>query len=156
MKDEATNRVLSNLSKIELGFSIIYENFSEKKNFTVPVKKFWANIAREEKAHSKFLEDIRTRLSEDASFEISTSIDDTKLKYFAEKLKTHLENIKGVEISESEAYSFGANLEADLCEAEFIESIQTNDEKTNQRLGFLRNADKQHSIIMVNYAKGIK
>ena len=156
MIKKETDRVLLNLAKIEIGFSKIYEHFSQKKTFTAPVKKFWENMAREEQAHAKVFEDVRKRLSEDPAFEIDTDIDILQLKEFAEKLNTQLNIIKGVEISESEAYSFGANLEVDLCEAEFMESIQTNDEMVNKRLGFLRNADKKHNVIMVNHAKGIK
>lgn len=156
MKKEERDRVLLNLAKIEIGFSKIYESFSKKKNFTLPVKKFWENIAKEERAHAEVFETIRKRLSEDPSYEIDTRIEISKLKEFSEKLKTQLNKIKGIEISESEAYSFGASLEAELCEADFVESLQTNDEITNKRLGYLRNADKKHNVIMINYAKGIK
>ncbi|MEW6670759.1 MAG: ferritin family protein [Thermodesulfobacteriota bacterium] len=156
MKKEELDRVLLNLSKIEIGMSKIYENFSTRKNFTIPTKNFWENIAMEEQEHAQVFEDFRKRLSEDPYFTITTTIDFSKLKDFTEKVNLQLKKIKGAEIRETDAYSFGAKLEGELSEAEFIDHIHTNDKRMDARLKYLKNALLKHNTIMYNYTKGIK
>jgi len=156
MKKEEEDKILLNLAKIEIGLSKIYEYFSKRKNFTPPTKIFWEIIAMEEQEHAKVFEDFRKRLSEDPYFEITTSIDFTKLKEFSEKVNIQLNKIKGTEISESSAYSFGAKLEGELYESEFIDQINTNNKTMNDRIKYLKDALTKHKIIMYNYLKGTK
>jgi rubrerythrin len=156
MKKEEADKILLNLAKIEIGLSKIYEYFSKRNNFAPPTKKFWEIIAMEEQEHAKVFEDFRKRLSEDPYFEITTSIDLTKLKEFSEKVNIQLNKIKGTEISESSAYSFGAKLEGELYEFEFIDQIHTNNKTMNNRIKYLKDSLTKHKIIMYNYLKGTK
>ena len=90
------------------------------------------------------------------SIEVKTSIEPEQINDFIKEVNGLLKKIKNTGFSESEAYTYGATLEADLSEAQFINGIEINDESMTKRLTIVKNADKKHSMIMVNYARGIK
>jgi hypothetical protein len=59
-------------------------------------------------------------------------------------------------LSESEAYSLGAEIEANLNESGFIKLIKTSDAKTLALLHGIENDTKKHRVILVNYSRGIR
>jgi translation elongation factor EF-Ts len=155
--------VLANLAKIEVGLSKIYQCLSECDNFTEPVKKFWEEIAKEELTHAKVFNDIRSKASIDSSFQVDILIDNKQLKHFVKKVNSLVKEINKKDSNEleiykkeSEAYKFGASLEGDLDESNFLRRIEVNDTEFAKKLQQIEHATKKHSIIMINYSRGIK
>ena len=114
-----------NLAKIERGISKIYELLSKREAFTNPVQKFWKTLMEEELTHAKIFDDIREKGRIDDRFQVEIDADIDELKRFVQKIKKLLAKITAEEVSESEAYSFGAIIEAEFDEAAFIKKIQT-------------------------------
>ena len=156
MITEENDRIIASLAKIELGFSNIYEHISKRENFSTPIKTFWQAMAKEEQSHAQVFNDIRKKGAEVESFEVEASIELGQIKDFITEVNGMLKTIKNTEFSESQAYTYGATLEADLSEAEFINGIKLNDESMTGRLMLVKNADKKHSMIMINYSRGVK
>jgi len=153
---EKSDEVLANLEKIEIGLSKVYEQFSKKKQFSNPVKKFWITIMNEEITHSKIFEEIRDKAKSEESFEIENTVEIDELKGFVDKVIDLLNKIKRTDISESEAYTYGATIEGDLKEVNFINSLKVNDKNISKKVEFLKNSYNKHKVMMINHAKGIK
>lgn len=163
MLSKEHNLILSNLAKIEVGLSKIYQCLSKCHNFTDPVKRFWETIAEEELMHAKVFNDIRSKANVDKSFQVDIPIDNDQLKLFVNKVNNLLKGIKGkdskgLEIykTEAEAYKFGASVEGNLDEANFFRQIKVDDTEFTKKIQQIDNATKKHRMIMVNYSRGIK
>jgi len=150
------DNLLVNLAKIERGMAKIYEYLSQQEAFTPPVKRFWGSIMEEERVHEKIFKDIRQRANEDDSFEIEIDTDLDELKTFVHKLNTLLEEMKRSGVSESEAYSFGATIEVEIDEANFLKKIQTNDPDIAKMVNRVNSDTQKHRVMMVNYSRGIR
>ena len=156
MISEKSDNVLAHLAKIEIGLSKVYEQFSKRTQFSNPVKKFWETIMHEEIAHSKIFEEVREKARSEESFEIETTIEIDHLKGFVDKVIGLLNEIKQKDISESQAYTYGATIEGDLNEVNFINDLKVNDNNIAKKVEFLKNTYNKHKVIMINHAKGIK
>lgn len=156
MVSTETDKLLVNLAKIETGLSRVYEHLSKMDGFTNPVKNFWMTMKNEELGHAKVFNDIRERAKVDDSFEFEVDLDLKDLKGFVEKVNKLLEKIKKENITESEAYSFGALIEAELDEAEFMKKINTNDAGIAKNIKQIANDTKKHNLLLVNYSRGIR
>ena len=156
MVSPKTDKLLVNLAKIETGLSRVYEHLSKMDGFTNPVKKFWTTMKDEELGHAKVFNDIREKAKIDDSFEFEIDIDLKDLKGFVEKVNKLLEKIKKESITESEAYSFGSLIEAELDEAEFMKKITTNDAGISKNIKQIANDTKKHNLLLVNYSRGIR
>jgi len=156
MISEKSDNVLAHLTKIEIGLSKVYEQFSKRDRFSKPVKKFWETIMNEEIAHSKIIEEVREKARSEESFEIRTAIEIDQLEGFVDKVIVLLNEIKQKEISESEAYTYGATIEGDLDEVNFINKLKVNDSLISKKVELLKNSYNKHKVIMINHAKGIK
>jgi len=110
----------------------------------------------EELVHEKIFKDIRERARVDDSFQIEIDTDLDELKAIVQKLNTLLENIKNSDVSECEAYSFGATIEVEIDEANFLNMIRTNDPKITQRVKRIASETQKHRVMMVNYSRGIR
>ena len=110
----------------------------------------------EERVHEKIFKDIRQRANEDDSFEIEIDTDLDELKTFVHKLNTLLEEMKRSGVSESEAYSFGATIEVEIDEANFLKKIQTNDPDIAKMVNRVNSDTQKHRVMMVNYSRGIR
>jgi len=150
------DNLLVNLAKIERGIARVYEYLSKLETFTPPVRRFWKTIMEEELVHEKIFKDIRERARVDDSFQIEIDTDLDELKAIVQKLNTLLENIKNSDVSECEAYSFGATIEVEIDEANFLNMIRTNDPKITQWVKRIASETKKHRVMMVNYSRGIR
>lgn len=155
MLNTETEKMLSNMEKIEAGLSKIYGYLAQKKHFRNTVKAFWDTMKREESEHAKVFHDLRKKAKEDDSFHIEFDIDLNELKLFVKKVNQLLEKIKTEDINESEAYSVGAAIEAELNEAKFLNKIRTSDESISLKIKRLANDTKKHNLMLANYARGI-
>lgn len=151
-----TDNLLANLAKIERGIARVYEYLSKLETFTPPVKRFWGNIMEEELVHEKIFLDIRERARSDDSFEIEIDTDLNELKAIVEKLNTLLKTIKNSDVSESQAYSFGAAIEVEIDEANFLKRIKANDAEITKKLKRVDSDTQKHRVMMVNYSRGIR
>ncbi len=79
-----------------------------------------------------------------------------QLKSFIDQLKALLKQIVDKDLSESDAYNIGAEIEAALDEANFTKVIKVNDEDIAQKIKRLDLDNKKHGMILINYAKGVK
>lgn len=147
--------LLRNLIKIETGLAKIYNQLSTKDNFTPPVRKFWRNLALEEEIHADMFDEIREGMNKD-NIPVAVNIKIEKLKEFVDKVNGLLKNMSAEEISDTEAYSLGAFIEAELDEAEFVRSIETTDQKFINMIKKIENDTKKHKVMLVNYSRGIK
>lgn len=156
MLSSKMDNLLVNLAKIERGLARIYEFLSKQEGFTPPVKRFWKGIMQEELVHEKIFNDIRERARVDDSFEleIDTALD--QLKAFTQKLNALLGNIKRSDVSETEAYSFSATIEAEIDEANFLKKVKTNDPEVTKMLDRIASETQKHRVMMVNYSRGIR
>ena len=155
MINKEKDLLLGNLVKIESGIAKIYNHFSTKINFTAPVQKFWRSLALEEELHADIFDEFREAMYNDGiPGVIHISID--KLKEFASKVNRLTKEVTVKKISESEAYSMGALIEAELDEAGFIQMIETTDQKFIGLLKRIENDTKKHRVMLVNYSRGIK
>ncbi|MDQ1333147.1 MAG: hypothetical protein QG552_97 [Thermodesulfobacteriota bacterium] len=155
MLSSKMDNLLVNLAKIERGISRIYEYLSKQEAFTPPVRRFWKAIMEEEEVHEKIFKDIRERARADDSFEIEIGTDLDELKAFVEKLNVLLLDIKKSNVSESEAYSFGATIEAEIDEANFLKRVKTKDPEMSKMLNRIDSGTQKHRVMMVNYLRGI-
>jgi len=155
VSSEADN-LLVNLAKIERGISKIYQHLSKNENFTPPVKRFWGNLMEEELVHEKIFNDIRERAKVDDAFQFEIATDLNELEDFVQRLNTLLQNIKKENVSESEAYSFGATIEAEIDEADFLKKVKTNDPAITERIKLIELETKKHRAMIINYSKGIR
>lgn len=149
------DNLLVNLAKIERGVSRIYEYLSKHEGFTPPVRRFWATIMEEERVHEKIFLDIRERARTDDAFEIEMDTDLDELKAFVSRLNRMLDSIKKRAVSESEAYSFGATVEVEIDEANFLKKIKSNDPDVMKMLRRVDSDTQKHRVMMVNYSRGI-
>ncbi|MBW1782407.1 MAG: hypothetical protein JRL30_16905 [Deltaproteobacteria bacterium] len=150
------DNLLVNLAKIERGLARIYEYLSRQETFTATVQRFWKTIMEEELVHEKIFNDIRERAKVDDSFQIEIETDLDGLKAFVGKLNALLDEIKKKDVSESDAYSFGATIEAEIDEANFLKKIRTNDPELTKMVEEIGLETKKHRAIIVNYSKGIR
>lgn len=150
------DNLLTNLAKIEQGISRIYEFLSRREDFTPPVRKFWGKISEEERVHEKVFLDIRERAKTDDSFQIEMDTDLNELKAFVGRLNRMVETIKKESISEAEAYSFGATLEIEIDEANFLSKIKCNDPGVTRMVQRVASDTQKHRVMMLNYARGIR
>jgi hypothetical protein len=151
-----TDKLLLNLAKLETGVSKIYRYLSKQDHFTNPVKRFWIIMMHEELMHAKIFDKIRERVKADGSIQFEINIDMGQLKGFVEKVNKLLQEIKNREITESEAYSFGAYIEAQLDEANFTKKISTNNPEIEAKIEQIETETKKHRMILVNFSKGIR
>jgi len=150
------DRLLANLAKIEMGLSKIYEHLAQRKDFRKPVKEFWNTMKNEEIGHAYVFERIRERAKTDKSFDIDINIPLQDLKQFVDKVNALLKKVKNETISETEAYSFGAIIEAELDEASFLRKIATNDPAISESISELIHDTKKHNLVLVNYSRGVR
>ncbi len=155
MIDGETDQLLRNLTKIESGIAKIYNHFSKKEEFTAPVKKFWRNIALEEELHADIFDEIRQEMN-NKGIPVVININIEELKEFVHKLNDVIKKVTAEKCSESEAYSFGAVIEVELDEAEFVKKVETTDKRFIQMLKRIENDTKKHRVMLVNYSRGIK
>ena len=150
------DNLLVNLAKIERGLARVYEYLSKFETFTSPVRRFWKTIMEEELVHEKIFKDIRERARVEDSFQIEINTDLDELKAFVHKLNTLLADIKKSDVSESEAYSFGATIEVEIDEANFLKRVKTNDPEISKMLKRIDSETQKHRVMMVNYLRGIR
>jgi rubrerythrin len=155
MSDNEKDQLLAGLIKIESVLYRLYTRFAAQKNFTPPVKKFWEAIALEERLHADTLNGIRKQVNDGSvTVDIDTKIEE--LKEFIAKLSGLLKKASSGDLSEAEAYSLGAEIEADRDESSFTKMIKTADEKIIALLNRIENDTKKHRVILVNYSRGIR
>ncbi|MFO7598725.1 MAG: hypothetical protein R6X27_02820 [Candidatus Desulfacyla sp.] len=150
------DNLLVNLAKIERGIARVYEYLSKLETFTPPVRRFWKTIMEEELVHEKIFKDIRERARVDDSFQIEIDTDLDELKGIVQKLNTLLDDIKKSAVSESQAYSFGATIEVEIDEANFLKKIKANDPEITKRLNRVDSETQKHRVMMVNYSRGLR
>lgn len=155
MPDNERDQLLLGLIKIESVICRVYTRFSTQKNFSSPVKKFWEAIALEERLHADTLSGIRKQVN-DGGVTIDIGIKIEKLKEFIARLNVLIKRASTDTLSESEAYSLGAELEANLNESDFIKLIKSTDKKIIELLKGIENDTKKHRVILVNYSRGIR
>ncbi|MFH2013056.1 MAG: hypothetical protein ABIJ37_10205 [Pseudomonadota bacterium] len=163
MLSKEQDLILTNLAKIEIGISKIYQWLSKCDNFTKPVKKFWKTIAEEELMHAKVFNEIQSKANTDKSFQVDIFIDNNQLKLFVNKINKLVKLINEKDSSgletykhESEAYKLGASIEGTLDENNFFRKIKVNDADFAQKIQQIENDTKKHNMIMINYSRGIK
>ncbi len=156
MISQKTNRILVNLAKIEMELSKIYSYLSKKEHFRNPVREFWENLAGEEIGHARLFNEIRSKVQADGSIQIEINLEMDQLKSFIDQLKALLKQIVDKDLSESDAYNIGAEIEAALDEANFTKVIKVNDEDITQKIKRLDLDNKKHGMILINYSKGVK
>lgn len=155
MSDNERDQLLLGLIKIESVICRLYTGFSTQKDFTPPVKKFWETISLEERLHADTLSGIRRQVNDgDVTIDIDIKIE--KLKGFIADLNVLIKKASSDNLSESEAYSLGAEIEANLNESGFTKLIKTTDKKILELLRGIENDTKKHRVILVNYSRGIK
>jgi len=147
--------ILRNLISVESGIAKIYNRFSTKKSFTASVQKFWRTIALEEELHADIFDEIRQGMNND-NIPVVVDINMERLKDFVDKINGLVKEVTSEKYTESDAYSMGALIEAELDEAEFIKMIKTTDNKFTDMLKRIENDTKKHRVILVNYSRGIK
>lgn len=155
MTNKEKDLIFRNLIKIESGIAKIYNRLSVKKNFSGPVQTFWRNIAMEEELHADIFDEIRRGMIND-EIPVAIHIDMETLKDFVDKINGLVKKTTSEEFSDSDAYSLGAFIEAELDEAEFIKAIKTTDQKFIKMLKRVENDTKKHRVMLVNYSRGIK
>jgi rubrerythrin len=156
MLSRELDNLLANLAKIERGIARVYEYLSKQEAFTPPVRRFWKTIMEEERVHEKIFNDIRERARVDDSFHIEIDTDLETLKGIVQKLNMLLEDMKKSNVSESRAYSFGATIEIEIDEANFLKKIKANDPEITKRLNRIDSETQKHRAMMVNYSRGIR
>ena len=155
MLNKEKDLILRNLISVESGIAKIYNRFSTKKSFTASVQKFWRTIALEEELHADIFDEIRQGMNND-NIPVVVDINMERLKDFVDKINGLVKEVTSEKYTESDAYSMGALIEAELDEAEFIKMIKTTDNKFTDMLKRIENDTKKHRVIMVNYSRGIK
>jgi len=151
-----TDLALANLARIEAGLARIYAHLSGLEHFSGPVRKFWAALSEEELKHEKVFLDIREKARADDSFQFEVEVKVDDLKAFIEKVnKLRRETFKK-NLTEDQAYSFGAMIEAELDEGRFTGKIKTNDLGIKKRLKQVEADTKRHRGVLVLYSKGYK
>jgi rubrerythrin len=148
--------VLAGLEKIEAGLSRIYKHLSEMRHFAGPVKAFWSSISAEEMMHAGTIAEIREKAMADEAFRLELRIDIQQLQGFVQKVNAFVERVNKEEISESEAYTLAALIEAELHEAAFLDALQIDHPGLAQKIRRLANDTKRHRMILVNYTRGVK
>jgi rubrerythrin len=155
MPDNERDQLLLGHIKIESVLNRLYTRFSTQNNLSTPVKKFWEAIALEEKLHADTLNEIRKEVN-DGKVAVDIDIKIENLKGFIANLNLLIKKASSDNLSESEAYSLGAEIEANLNESAFTKLIKTSDAKTLALLHRIENDTKKHRVILVNYSRGIK
>jgi hypothetical protein len=64
--------------------------------------------------------------------------------------------VKKSDVSECEAYSFGATIEAEIDEASFLKKVKTNDPEITKMLNRIGSETQKHRVMMVNYSRGMR
>lgn len=113
-------------------------------------------MKNEEIRHTYVFERILERAKTDKSFNIDINVPLETLKDFVKKVNQLLIKIKDGSVSEKEAYSLGALIEAELDEASFLQKITTNDDFISKSISQLINDTKKHNLILVNYSRGVR
>ena len=155
MLNKEKDVLLKNLIIIESGIAKIYNRLSTKQNFTAPVHKFWRSLALEEELHADMFDEIRQGMNNDG-IPVVININIEMLKEFVRKINSLAKKTTSEEFSDSDAYSLGAVIEAELDEAEFIKMIETSDQKFIKMLKRIENDTKKHRVMLLNYSRGIK
>jgi len=156
MLSQETATILKALERVETGLSRVYNHLAEKAHFTGPVRKFWATIRDEEIMHAKVFSEIREKAQAEQSFDLMIQFDMGTLQGFVEKVNALLDRVKKEDLTESEAYSLAALIEAELNEANFIEGIKTTDPGVTGKIKRIENDTQRHRVVLVNYSRGIK
>lgn len=151
-----TIKILKGLEKIESSLARIYRNLSEKRTFSKPVRNFWKTISEEELRHEEVFRKLRQALESDPAFDFSIDIEWDRLKAFADQAKEAVARTKAEDITESEAYSLGARIEAELNESRFLRLIATGRQEVRKQIERVEAETRKHRLIMINYAKGVK
>jgi len=155
MISRETDRVLIGLARIETGLSKVYDKLSAKPYFRPQVKAFWSELAREEMAHAQVFNQIRSKMVSDPSFQFHLDYDMEFLRNFVDKARMLVKKVE-TDISEAEAYNLCAQIEGELDEASFIDSIQIPDDGLSRKLARVKADTRKHKMVLVNYARGIK
>jgi hypothetical protein len=148
--------ILAGLDKIETGLSRVYKHLSEMGHFAEPVKVFWSSMSAEELMHARTIAEIREATLADEAIHLDLGIDRTQLRDFVQKVNSLLERVKRADMSESDAYSLAALIEAELNEAAFLDGVKIDDPGLAQKIRRMGNDTKRHRVILVNYARGVK
>ena len=156
MQSEEKDKLLAQLSKIEMGLSRIYDHLSQREEFRKPVRAFWDTMKHEEIAHAYVFERIRGRIKRDKDFDIEINVSLENLKAFVNKVNQLLITIKNKSVSEMEAYNFGAVIEAEYDEASFLRKITTKDESISGSISQLISDTKKHNLVLANHARGVR
>ncbi len=155
MKTGQMQQVLTHPEKIEKAMARIYERFSQKKQFTEPVRAFWDQMAREELFHAGVFREMHDKFLQEAGIPLEIEIDLSKLKAFVEKTRTLLKEAAIGTLTEDKAYTLGALMEAELNESRFLDKIRTPDPDLTEKIRRIRNDTQKHNLMLVNYSKGI-
>ena len=155
MPNKEKEKLILHLIKIETVLARLYSGFSTRNNFTVPVKKFWTTIAKEEELHGNILNKIHQAIKDDKTT-VTLDIQIESLKKFIAKVNELFRKASSEDLEESEAYSIGATIEMELDESGFTKMIQTSDEKLNRLLKMVENDTKKHRVMLINYSRGVR
>ena len=147
--------LLKNLIKIETGLVKVYNRLSMRDSFTPPVRNFWRSLSLEESIHADIFDEIRQAMINDG-IQVSIDIDNEKLKEFVDKVNDYIKKTASEDLSDSDAYSIGAFIEAELDEAAFVKKIETIDKKFTTMLKRIQNDTQKHRVMLVNHSRGIK
>jgi hypothetical protein len=148
--------VLAGLEKIEAGLSRVYQHLAEMRHFAGPVRAFWSSISAEEQMHAGTIAEIREQALAHEACRLDLKIDIKQLKEFVHKVNSFVERVKREDISESEAYTLAALIEAELNEAAFLDGVTIGDPGLTQKIRKVGNDTKRHRVILVNYTRGVK
>lgn len=148
--------VLAGLERIEAGLSRVYKHLAETRHFAGPVRAFWAAISGEEQMHAGTIAEIREKALAQEAFRLDLEIDIKQLQDFVQKVNSFVERVKREDISESEAYTLAALIEAELNEAAFLDGVKIGDPGLTRKIRKVGNDTKRHRVILVNYTRGVK
>jgi hypothetical protein len=149
------DRLLVHLAKVETSLSRIYERLSKKESFRQQVQGFWRELMNEELAHARVFNEIREKALAEDTFEVDVRVKDGQLRSFVDRARDLIKIVEE-DVSESDAYSLCAQIEGDLDEAKFLDSVRMNDAAMTKRLDRVKADTKKHRIVLVNYSRGIR
>lgn len=145
---------LKALEEIENGLAKVYSHLSEKKKFSPQVKKFWAAMAAEEKAHGQLFGEMRERLRKDPDFVVEIEMEMALLEMFTVRVNRLLRYVQSDTLTDKEAYSLGAFIEAELDESRYLTKITAGDPAFQARLKRVHADTSRHRMILVNHSRG--
>ena len=146
---------LKALQEIENGLAGVYFHLSQRKNFSPQVKKFWAVMAEEEKAHGELFGEIGERIRKDPGFVVEMEMEPVLLEIFTDQVNRLLRYVQSDTLTDKEAYSLGAFIEAELDESRYLAKITAGDPDLQARLKKVHLDTSRHRMILVNHSRGI-